>query len=617
MSNGGKWRNRLTRVGRALDVVRRTLHFILLLIIFGGLWLLARSPTPSMPARTALVIKLEGKLVEQLTSDSIDRAIADAANRPQPETLVRDVVVAIRSGAKDERVQALVLETKNLEGGGLTKYQEIGKALEDFRATGKKVLAWGDYVSQGQYYLMAQADEVYLDPAGNIEVNGFGAYRMYFRDVIAKLAVDVNVFKVGTHKSYVEQFTRNDMSPEDREQTVAWINPLWKAYQAGIVRPRKLAENALDAYVADAVPALKEAGGDAALLAEKRKLITARKTLIEFDRRVQQLVGVDEDSHNYNAIDHREYLQVRRPDDKPSARKPDRVAVVVAVGNIVDGERPPGEIGSESFARVLRDVRFDKDIKAVVVRVDSPGGSMLGSELIRQEIDALKAAGKPVVASFSSVAASGGYYISMDTDEIWAEPTTITGSIGVFAVIPTFQRTLTKLGVGVDGVATSPLAGGARLDRELSPEIKTVLQVGVEDAYSKFIGHVAAARKKTPAEVDAVAQGRVWIASDAIEHGLVDHLGGVRDAVKAAAKRAKLSEGEYETVWRERRLTWQERLFKDLRSKAARLMVRLGLAGHPPGPVNQVLDFVAEQLRSLELLSDRRGLYYYCACDVR
>jgi protease IV len=616
MSNG-VWRNRLARVGRALDVVRRTLHLILLLIIFGGLWLLSRSPTPTMPARAALVVKLEGKLVEQLSSDSIDRAIADAASRPQPETLVRDVLVAVKSGAKDERVKALVIETKNLEGGGLTKYQEIGKALADFRATGKKVLAWGDRVSQGQYYLMAQADEVYLDPSGEVEVDGFGAYRMYFRDVIAKLAVDVNVFKVGTHKSYVEQFTRNDMSPEDREQTVAWINPLWQAYQAGIVGPRKLADKALDSYIADAVSALREAGGDPALLAEKRKLITARKTQIEFDRRVQELVGVDEDSHSFNAIDHRDYLQVRRPEDQSSARKPDKVAVVVAVGDIVDGERPPGEIGSESFARVLRDVRFDKDVKAVVLRVDSPGGSMLGSELIRQEVDALKAAGKPVVASFSSVAASGGYYIAMDTDEIWAEPTTITGSIGVFAVIPTFQRTLAKLGVGVDGVATSPLAGGVRLDRELAPDVKTVLQLGVEDAYSKFIGYVAAARKKTPAEIDAVAQGRVWLAGDALERGLVDHLGGARDAVKAAAKRAKLADGEYQTVWRERRLTWQERLVKDLRTKAARLMVRLGVAGNSPSPVSQVLGFVAEQLKSLQLLSDRRGLYYYCACDVR
>jgi len=617
MSNGGVWRNRFARLWRALDALRRGLHLILLLIIFGGLWIATRSPAPSMPKRAALVLKLEGRLVEQISTDPIDRAVAEAAGRPQPETLVRDVVAAIKSAAKDDRVQALVIETKNLEGSGLTKYQDISKALEEFRKSGKKILAWGDSVTQGQYYMMAQADEVYLDPSGFILVNGFGAYRMYFKDVIAKLEVDVNVFKVGTHKSYVEQFTRSDMSPEDREQTVAWIKPMWQAYQAGIVSTRKLPDTALDSYIADVVPGLKEAGGDPALLAENRKLVTGLKTRIEFDKRVAELVGVDEDSHSFNAIDHRDYLQVRRPDDKQFAHKSDKVAVVVAVGDIVDGERPPGEIGGDSFAKVLREVRFDKEIKAVVLRVDSPGGSMLASERIRQEIDALKVAGKPVVASFSSVAASGGYYIAMDTDEIWAEPTTITGSIGVFALVPTFQRTLSKLGIGVDGVATSPLAGGGRLDRELAPEVKTVLQLGVEDAYSKFIGHVADARKKTPAEIDAVAQGRVWIADDALKHGLVDHLGDLRDAVKSAATRAKLSEGEYQTVWRERRLTWQERLLKDLRTRAARLMVRLGLAGNQPSAVSQVLGFFEEQLKSLELLNDRRGIYYYCPCDLR
>ena len=304
-------------------------------------------------------------------------------------------------------------------------------------------------------------------------------------------------------------------------------------------------------------------------------------------------------------------------DPGESGHRDNRVAVLAAVGTIKDGDKPPGEVGGDSYARLLRDARFDKTVKAVVLRVDSPGGSVLASETIRQEVDALKAAGKPVVASFGSVAASGGYYISMDADEIWAEPTTITGSIGVFAIVPTFEKALGKLGIGTDGVATSKLAGGTDLTREFTPEIKDALQQGVEFTYAQFVGHVAAARHQEPAAIDAIAQGRVWIAQDALERGLVDHIGTLKEAIQAAARRAKLAEGQYDVSYREKHLTWREALVRSMKTTAMTTLARAGLyrGSHPA--LAHALSTLEQGLQSVEAFNDPRGIYVYCNCDQR
>ena len=599
---------------RALDALRRVLHLLLLLMLFGVLLVVTRHPLPLVPSRAALVVRPEGRLVEQLSSSPIGRSFGFVAGDHESETLVRDVVDAIRSAARDDRIKVLVLDTEQLTGGGLTKLRAVAAAIAEFRASGKKVLAFGRYADQDQFYLLAQADEVYLDPAGAIGVNGFASYGLYFHEALDKLGVQINVFKVGTHKSFTEPFTRQDMSPEDREQTVGWLTPLWRAYQSGVEQARHLPAGTVQAYVTDAPSALRAVGGDAARLAEERKLVTGRKTWLEFAAQVEQLVGADDTTHLFNAISTTDFLAARHTDSSLTRHPAGTVAVLVAAGSIVEGEAPTGEIGADSFATMLRSARHDPDVKAVVLRIDSGGGSLIASETIRQEVAALRATGKPVVASFSSVAASGGYYIAMEADQIWAEATTITGSIGVFGLLPTFAGTLGKLGVASDGVATTPLAGAMHLERNLAPEVRDLLQQGVEHAYREFVARVAAARKQTPDDIEKIAQGRVWIGTEAQKLGLVDRLGDAEAAIKSAAELAHLAPGKYAISWREKELTWRERVVRELRTEALAFPAALGLAPAPPAVVLRVLGDAERELRVLSSLNDRRHLYLYCGC---
>lgn len=608
----------LGRLWRALDGVRKFLHLVLMLALFAIVWAAFHPPSPVLPRHAALVLRPEGRLVEQLSGDAVDRAIGEANGGSNPETLVRDLTDAVRAAGRDPRIGAIVLDPSELSGGGLSKLEAVAQALREFRATGKKVLAHGGYVTQEQYYLMASADEVWLEPSGAVVIDGYAAYRHYFHDLLEKLGVTVNVFKVGTYKSFVEQYTQPAMSAADREQTEGYLRPLWASYEAAVVKARGLHDGALTAYVAGAADALRAAKGDAALVAEQQGLVNGRKTRIEFGARVAELVGQDPDSHSYNAVDLAQYQAAARthqPNDEGPAGS--RVAVLTAVGEIRDGEQPPGTIGGDSLAKLLHDVRFDKSVRAVVLRIDSPGGSVPASEQIRQEVEALRKAGKPVVSSFASVAASGGYYIAMESDEIYAEPTTITGSIGVFAILPTFERAMGKLGVGSDGIGTSPLAGATDLTRPLASEVRDVLQQSVEFTYGQFIGRVAKARGKSVEEIDAVAQGRVWIAADALSRGLIDHVGGLRDAIKAAAGRAGLKDGQYGISYREKQLTWREALMRGVRADGARLAAATGLAPRPRPAVDRALTALDGMVATIDAFSDPRGVYLYCGCDLR
>jgi protease IV len=603
-------------VWRVLDRVRRAVHLLVMLAVAAVILTASHRSLPMVPSKAALVVRFDGRLVEQSSEDALGQSIrAVSGSDAESQVLLRDVVAAIRTAAKDARIRALVLETENLAGGGLTKYRSVAEAIDAFRHSGKPVYAHGRYVSQDQYYLLAQADHAYLDPAGLIDVTGYAAYGLYFRDALEKLGVTVNVFKVGTHKSFTEPFTRSDQSPEDREQTLGWIKPLWTTYRTDIEHRRHLKEGTLDHYVNDAVALMKSTDGDAAKLAQQQGLVEALKTRLEFDKEIAGLVGEDTSTHSFTAIDADAYVDATESDRQ--VRHPaGEVAVIVAQGEIVTGERGPGAIGGDTLAGLLRDARFDDDVKAVVLRIDSGGGSMLASEIIRQEVAALKAAGKPVVASFSSVAASGGYYIAMEADEIWASPTTITGSIGVFGMVPTFERTLGKLGVASDGVATSPLAGGLEVDRALTPETKAVMQLGVEHAYREFVGRVAATRKKDPAAIEAIAEGRVWIGHEAQQRGLVDHLGDLDGAVRAAAARAQLPADRYAVTWLEKELSWKQKLLRAVDTSAEGVIGRWSGRAIGPSTVRAVTA-AQRQLRAIEALNDPRRIYAYCGCDLR
>ncbi len=601
-------------VWRTLDALRKVLHLIVLLVLFLGVAAALSPNIPLVPHKTALVIAPQGTLVEQLAGDPFDRALAELYGQQRAETLVRDITDAIQAAKTDKRVEVLVLDLGHMAGGGVAKLEEVAAAIRDFRTSGKKVLAFGEGYDQAQYYIAAQADDIYLDPQGLVLIDGFGYYRTFLKGVIDKLAVDVNVFRAGKFKSYTDQFSRSDMSEQEEEESLAWLNALWSQYQAGIVKARRLDEGAIAAYANDFAASAKAQRGDLAAVALEKGLVTELKSRREFEDQLKGLVGEDEELHTYRGVPHWSYLAAVRP-ARALHLDGDRVGVVVASGEILDGEQPPGTVGSDSLARLLRDALHDEAIKAVVLRIDSPGGSMFASEVIRREIDALRKAGKPVVASMSSVAASGGYYIAMDANEIWASPATLTGSIGVFAVFPTVERTLGKFGITIDGVGTTPLADSLRLDRTLHDQAKEILQSSVEHAYEVFVGHVATAREKSFEDIDAVAQGRVWAGVDAAQHGLVDHLGSYKDALNAAAKLAKLGK-DYDVEYIEPPLGWREAIALQSQAVAA----RFGRAVAPERQLfNQARRWFAPleaELARLSRFTDPKQVYYYCPCAV-
>src|SRR5499427_8587985 len=476
---------------RGLDALRKVLHLILLLMLFGVLIGLLRGSVPRIPAKAALLIAPEGQLVEQLSGDPLERAVQETRGETHRETLLWDLTDSIHAAASDARIAAVALDLEKFEGAAQPTLEELAAALREFRASGKKVIAYGAEMTQERYYLAAQADEVLLDPMGFVLIDGYDRYRMYLKEALDKLGVDINVFRVGSFKSAVETFTRTNMSAEDREESRSYLTALWGSYQEAVTRARKLQPDALAKYVDTLSKTVPAAGGDAARVALQAGLVSALKTRLEFEQHVVKLVGKDDNNDSFKAVSLDDYVRYAHAQKKLKADGKPRVGVIVAEGEILDGEQPPGTIGGETLAKLIRQARTDHDVKAVVLRVDSPGGSVLASEQIYRELVALRGAGKPIVVSMSGYAASGGYYISAPADEIWASPATLTGSIGIFAIIPTVDRTLGKVGVNVDGVGTTPLASQMRIDRPLGQEARALLQSQIERGYDVFLQRVA------------------------------------------------------------------------------------------------------------------------------
>jgi protease-4 len=551
----------------ALDGLRKVLHLILLLFLFGALLAASHTSLPIVPRSAALVLAPQGYLVEEESGDPLEKALGKAAGEDRVETRLRDLIDVVDEARDDDRIRALVLELDGLDGAGLPMLQDLARSIRWFREAGKRVYAYSQGYTQRQYYLAAQADEVYVDPLGYVVIDGYSYFRSYFRGTVDKLGVDLNLFKVGEHKSAPEDWMRNDMSPEDRENAKVWVGALWEAYKADVAAARGLEPELVQAYADEAAAGLQATGGDGAQYALARGLVDGVKTRAEFEALVAEVAGEDEDTV-YSAVNWHAYLPVVRTDRALERRGGHNIGVIVAQGEILDGEQAPGLVGGDTLAALLRDARKDEDLSAVVLRIDSPGGSMMASEVIRREVAALSEAGKPVVASMGTVAASGGYYIAMDADHIVAAPTTITGSIGVYALVPTFQRTLAKVGIHNDGFGTTRLGGQAELDRELGPDVRRILQSSVEHAYRTFVGHVARARDRKPEEIEDIAQGRVWTGADARAAGIVDELGGVDEAIAEAARRADLGE-DYGVIWYEREHSWRDSLAYWLRSAAA------------------------------------------------
>jgi protease IV len=617
----------LVGIWRALDGARKFLHLVLLLTIFGFVVGALKTSIPHIADNSALVIAPRGEIVEQLTGNAVDQAISKVQGDAKDETLLWDLLDVLRAAKKDHRIKAVVLDLDQMSGGGQPTLAEFAAAIDDFRSSGKKVVAHASALLQEQYFVAAHADEIYVDPLGLVGIDGYERYRTYYKELFDKLGVTVNLFRVGAYKSAAEVYVRTDMSPEDKEESLAYLNALWSSYQSSVAAPRKLKPEEVSNYVANSVPALLAAKGDAAKVALDAKLITGIKSSLDVERRMVELVGrnddpkassdqveKDADSEDFRATYFEDYLRVVEAEKKARGAGKDKIGVIVASGEILDGNQPPGTVGGESTAMLIRDARHDDDVKAIVLRVDSPGGSVLASEQIYREVRAAQKAGKPVVVSMGDLAASGGYYIASSADEIWAHPATITGSIGIFGAIPTFEGTLGKIGVNVDGIGTTNLSGQLRIDRPLGEDAKKLLQSMIERGYEEFLGHVAEGRKKTRDEVHAIAQGRVWIGSDALKNGLVDKLGLFDDAVKSAAARAKLKEYDVERI--EPELSFAEQLALQIRVWFAKTFYG-DVAKHVPfARVSRELEPVQRELERWQRLDSRDHRFAYCFCGV-
>jgi len=533
-----------------------TRRLILNLVFFGLLLLMlvvflvvlgkGASSAKVMQDRTTLVIAPEGRLVEQFSSDPVSRALAKALGDTKGEEIqLRDLVRAIEAAKDDKKIERVVLQLDKLQPSGFASMREVTAALQELRAAKKQVVAFSENMGQSQYLLAAQADEIYLDPMGGLLLEGLGRYRQYFRTGLQeKLGVDVHLFKVGEYKSAAEPYVLDAASPQAKEADLFWMNDVWQRYLGDIAKARKLDVAQLAAGIDTLPEGIAAAEGDLARFALQQKLVDGLKTREEVDALLTERGTADSDADGgYRQIGLNDYLTQIDARRSPVDSRP-QVAVVVAEGEIAGGDLPAGRIGGVSTSALLREARDDDDVKAVVLRVDSPGGEVFASEQIRREVEALKAAGKPVVVSMGDMAASGGYWISMNADRIYADESTITGSIGIFGMIPNFARSLDKIGVHTDGVGTTRFAGAFDVTRPMDPAVGQVIQSVINKGYADFTGKVAAARNKPVEAVDEVARGRVWSGAQAKERGLVDAFGGLKAAVADAADRAKLGESD-------------------------------------------------------------------------
>ncbi len=594
-------------------VVLNVVFFVLLAFVLGLLW----SPRPDVPGSTVLVVNPYGTIVEQLSIGGLSNAAGKIIGLDAgPETLLKDLVDAMDMAGNDSRVKVLLLDLNGLSGAGLIKLQEIRDAVIRFKKKGKKVIATADNYIRSSYYLAAYADEIYMHHMGLLLLEGYSSYGMFFKEGLDKLEVDVNVFRVGKYKSAVEPFLRNNMSDEAKEADLKYLEVLWDTYLQDVAAGRRVKVETIKNFVEQFPTRVKEFEGDMAQAALKAGLIDYAVSRDQVRDRLIKLVGEDKDTRSFYQVGYKDYLEALDREDERWGDDvyKNAVGVIVAKGDILNGQQPPGNIGGDSTAALIRDARKDKSVKAILLRVDSGGGSSFASEVIRRELELARKEGKPVVVSMSSVAASGGYWIAMASDEVWAYPATLTGSIGIFGIFPTYQKTMAKyLGTRVDGVGTNKLAGALRLDRAISPEVAEIIQAVVDNGYKDFITLVAEARKTTPEKIHEIAQGRIWSGKDALELGLVDRLGGMEDALKSAAKLAKLGE-DFGVKYIRKKPGAYDRLIANLFSKVTNETGSTnvgGLGNQPLNPVNSMLRLVNQQMQILSQFNDPNGVYAY------
>ncbi|WP_298773912.1 signal peptide peptidase SppA [uncultured Shewanella sp.] len=591
---------------------------LLLNVIFFGLLIalligLSKEDKVNLEKGSALVLNLSGSIVEQKKPVAPLEAImnSERKNSSDNEILLSNVIKVINSAADDNDISTLVLDLDQLQSAGLSKLESIGNALTAFKASGKPIIAHANSYNQNQYFLASFADTVYLNPQGMVTIEGMGRYRQYFQSALNKLNIKMNVFRVGTFKSAVEPFIRDDMSPAAKEANMSLLSNLWDSYSKVVANNRNIKADQLVLSPEQYLSQLEKADNDMAKMALDLHWVDNLSTAEAFRLAMVDRVGKASQGDNYKQISFYDYLPIAKAHTQPT--EANKVAIIVAKGNILNGNQPSGEIGGESTSKLLRKARFDNHVKAIVLRVDSPGGSAFASEQIRQEVLAIKAANKPIIVSMGSYAASGGYWISADADYIYATPTTLTGSIGIFGLIPTFKDSLADLGIYTDGVGTSQWAGFS-VTRDLTPAFSQVMQRTIEQGYDNFITIVANGRDMEKQAVDNIAQGRVWTGSQALDLGLVDAIGDMPQAIQKAAEMAKLK--QFDTQLIEQELSPQEQIIQDIFATAAVYLPIQQTQSQSP-IMNTLMSKWQNMLTTFASFDDPNGAYLYCdTCNL-
>jgi protease IV len=559
---------------------------------------------------SALILKPNGYLVEQKAyADPVASAMNNIQGQENAQTLVSDLLTALERAKKDDRISSMVINTNSFLGGSVAHLQTLRDAILDFKTTGKPVYAYGSDFSQSQYYLASLADEVSLNPEGGVMMFGFGRFGTYFKDALEALKVKVHVFKVGSYKSAVEPYTRSNMSDFAKEANKAWLGDLWQLFKQDIAENRALSADDIQAFIDDSPALYKQAKGIGSDVAVTSKMVDAIRTENDMVEYLQEKIGKDEDS--FKSVFHSDYL--KETATLPVPVEGDTVALIVAKGSIVSGYQKPGTIGDRSLNELIKKARNDDSVKAIVLRIDSGGGSKTASEMIRQEILKTKSE-KPVIVSMAGVAASGGYWIAADADEIWASPSTITGSIGIYGMIPTFEETAEEFfKVRTDGIGTTKFAGSMSAMQAMNPHLANIIQINIESGYQQFLEVVANGRNMTTEDVDKIAQGRVWSGLTAKEIGLVDNLGDLDDAIKSAASLAKLDKYEVKLVEQEE--SAKDKFLRDILNSSVGSFAAEQFAPHQ-SMLELQLNNILEKIENIRTFNDPNHAYVRCDCDV-
>lgn len=595
---------------RVLNFVREmvlNLFFIFLVLVGVGIWMqIGNGSNSEQTARGALLLDISGVIVDKPSTNhrlgALGRQLFGASSDRLQENSLFDIVNAIRQAKDDRNITGIVLDLKNFTGADQPSMRYIGKALREFRDSGKPVFAVGENYSQGQYYLASFANKIWLSPQGQVDLHGFATNGLYYKTLLDKLKVSTHVFRVGTYKSAVEPFIRDDMSPAAREADSRWIGELWQNYLHTVSANRQISPQQLFPGAQAIIDGLTSVGGDTAKYALDHKLVDALASSADVEKALTKQFGWSKTENNYRAISYYDY-SLKTPADTGGT-----IAVIFANGAIMDGEETPGNVGGDTTASQIRDARLDPKVKAIVLRVNSPGGSVNASEVIRAELAAARAAGKPVVVSMGGMAASGGYWISTPANYIVASPSTLTGSIGIFGVINTVENSLSSIGVHSDGVSTSPLAD-ISMTKALSPEVQQMMQLSIEYGYKRFITLVADARKRTPEQIDKIAQGHVWTGEDAKANGLVDSLGDFDDAVAKAAELAKLKQWHPDYYQDEPTVL---DMVMDSMTGSVRAMLPEAIQAMLPAPLVSAANTVKAEGDKLAAFNDPQNRYAFC-----